>query len=387
MEDRIWFGRGSESMYDDYIDFINYVFGFNGKTHDFKKLLPKLYRPEYKPAESNYLAVENGRIKAAIGAYDVDISVCGTVLKTRGIGNVAVHPYSRSRGFMKKLLNDAVDDMVKDGIAFSALGGRRHRYNYFSYDKVGLKLSMTLNADNIRYKFGKERSSRFVFKEVHATDEKILADIRCLSESQPFYCLRDNADYFDILSTWESVVYAGFDGESFAGYAVVNDDEVSELLVADSVMSDLPEFCADLRNAAGKTLSFQLPAHLDGYIKALMPYCEGYYVTYPEMFNVLDYLRVTEAFMRLKSTYSSLPNGELTLRINGRAGTENLTFSVNGGTPSVSHTDKSPFIEPLDHLAAMNLIFAPYSVEREILPQFARLWFPLPLFIYHADCV
>ena len=37
----IYQGRGNISMQDEYMDFINYVFGFNGRDRDFYKLLPK----------------------------------------------------------------------------------------------------------------------------------------------------------------------------------------------------------------------------------------------------------------------------------------------------------------------------------------------------------
>ena len=53
MADNIYFGRGTAEMFDDYIDFINYVFGFNGNSNDFKKLLPKLYKYNYEPAVSS----------------------------------------------------------------------------------------------------------------------------------------------------------------------------------------------------------------------------------------------------------------------------------------------------------------------------------------------
>ena len=78
----LYMGRGTAEMFDDYMDFINYVFGFNGNSSDFKKLLPKLYKYEYEPAVSSYVAVEDGKLKAAIGAFDHDISVCGEYLKT-----------------------------------------------------------------------------------------------------------------------------------------------------------------------------------------------------------------------------------------------------------------------------------------------------------------
>ena len=79
MSNDIYFGRGTAEMFDDYMDFINYVFGFNGNSSDFKKLLPKLYKYDYMPAVSSYVAVDNGKLKAAVGAFDHDISVCGKI--------------------------------------------------------------------------------------------------------------------------------------------------------------------------------------------------------------------------------------------------------------------------------------------------------------------
>lgn len=46
----IYKGRGNAEMYDDYMDFINYVFGFNGNEQDFKKLLPSSTIPNATPA-------------------------------------------------------------------------------------------------------------------------------------------------------------------------------------------------------------------------------------------------------------------------------------------------------------------------------------------------
>ncbi len=383
----LYFGKGTDVPYGDYIDFINYVFGFDGHSHDFVKLLPKLYRPEHDPAASNYVAVEDGRIRAAIGAYDVPLSVCGTVLRTRGIGNVAVHPYSRSRGYMKKLLTAAVDDMVSDGIVLSALGGRRQRYNYFSYDKVGLKISMALNDNNARYRFGSGRKPEFEFRTVGSDDAVTLGSIRRLAESQQLFAQRRPGGLYDVLVSWEADVYAGFIGGEFAGYAVADGGEIAELLVEPRFADALPRFCVDLRDRIGKALEIKLPVHLDGYISRLMPLCEGYYLTYPCMFSVLDFRAVSEAFMRLKATYAGLPDGELSLSVDGRGGREDLTFRVRGGNPSVERTGSASSGPVLGHIEAMNLIFAPYCPAREALPSFARLWFPLPLFMYHTDGV
>ena len=120
-EKNIYAGRGNASMYDDYLDFINFVFGFNGRERDFPKLLPKLYGREDDPAASSYVVTEGGKLKAAVGAFDHELVVCGRALKCRSIGNVAAHPYDKSRGFMRRLMHMAVEDMVKDGVVLSTL--------------------------------------------------------------------------------------------------------------------------------------------------------------------------------------------------------------------------------------------------------------------------
>lgn len=386
MADMIYYGRGSADMYDDFIDFINYVFSFNGNEEDFKKLLPKLYRPELNPVWHNYVAVEDGRIKAAIGAYDQDLKVCGKVLKTRGIGNVAVHPYSRSKGYMKKLMNMAVDGMVEDGVVLSTLGGRRQRYNYFSYDKCGVCLRVTVNSDNVRHTFGRERTAKFRFSRVGREDAKTLSMIRSLSESVPYYALRNNADYYDILTSWQFAVRAAYVGDKFAGYAIELNGNVAEFMIVPEFENDARKFIADLFDALGRTLSLTLPLFLKKYVSQLITLGESYNLSVPETFSVLNYKEVTEAFLKLKLTYCTLPDGEITFSIDGRGGKENITVSVKEGKPSVRRTKKKAFCE-LGHLEAMNLLFAPYCPERESLPDFARVWFPLPLFLYHTDAV
>ena len=227
-EKSIYFGHGTKEMFDDYMDFINYVFGFNGDSSDFKKLLPKLYKYEYEPAVSSYVAVEDGKLKAAIGAFDHDISVCGVYLKTRGIGNVAVHPYTRGSGYMKKLMNMALDDMVSDGVVLSVLGGRRQRYNFVSYDKLGQAVSMSFNSDNMRHTFGKDRKHSIEFKRVKASDIEILEQIKELSVSQPFFALRDSAKYFEIISSWNQKAVVAFENDQFIGYAVMKGNDVND---------------------------------------------------------------------------------------------------------------------------------------------------------------
>ena len=46
--------------HEDLIDFLNYVFGMNGHDTGFYRLLPKLYRPHYRPEDYNFIVTEDG---------------------------------------------------------------------------------------------------------------------------------------------------------------------------------------------------------------------------------------------------------------------------------------------------------------------------------------
>lgn len=382
--DNIYYGRGTAEMFDEYMDFINYVFGFNGNSNDFKTLLPKLYKYEYKPAVSSYVAIDNNKIKAAIGAFDHDISVCGKYLKTRGIGNVAVHPYTRGKGYMKKLVNMAIDDMISEGAVLTVLGGRRHRYNYFSYDKLGSSISMSFNSDNFRHTFGTERKHKIKFSTLKENDANAIKEIKALSESKPYYAIRSEEKYFEILSSWCQKTYVGYINDEFIGYAVVKSG-VSEILLKNETI--IPEFvCALFDHLGNSSMQLSIPAFLPNYVDALISLCESYCLETSKFFSVLNYKEVVEAFMHLKATYTNLPDGKIVFDINGRARNEKIAVSVSDGKISVVYTDEDADLV-LEHLEAMNLLFAPVSIKRASLPIFAKMWFPLPIYIYSSDAV
>jgi predicted acetyltransferase len=346
--------------------------------------LPKLYKYDYEPAVSSYVAIDDGKLKAAVGAFDHDITVCGHYLKTRGIGNVAVHPYTRGSGYMKKLMNIALDDMIADGVVLTVLGGRRQRYNYFSYDKLGSAISMSFNSDNMRHIFGKDRKHQLKFSTLKENDLDAIKEIKTLSESKPYYAIRSDEKYFEILSSWAQKTYVGYIDNEFIGYAVVKSG-VSEMLLKDESM--IQEFvCALFDHLGNSSLQISIPAFLPNYVDALIGICESYCLETSKFFSVLNYKKVVEAFMELKATYTDLPDGKIVLDINGKAGNEKIAVSVNNGKISVEYTDDAADLT-LEHIEAMNLLFAPISIKRDRLPDFVKMWFPLPIYVYSSDAV
>ena len=380
----VYVGKGNASMQDEYMDFINYVFGFNGEAKDFYKLLPKLYRPEFDPAASSYVVTEHGKLKAAVGAFSHTLEVCGTELSCVGIGNVAVHPFSRGKGYMKVTMNMALDDMAKNGVDLTILGGRRARYNYFSYDRAGTTLRFRMNSDAMRHHFGKDRKPRFTVRKVKRTDEQELDRIAALSDKQIFRPIRERERLYDILISWHQDAYVAYEGDRFVGYLIYGDQIANEVQVERE--EDFLDLIKSFYDTIHRDFTVWVPAFRPAFAKQLHRVCDGYDRGCSKMFSVLCFRRVMLAFLRLKQTYESLPDGEMTFLIHGRAGDEHLTVKIENGVASVEETDKTPDME-LDHLDALNLIFADYCPEQSDLPSFAKLWFPLPLYMYNADVV
>ena len=90
--------------------------------------------------------------------------------------------------------------------------------------------------------------------------------------------------------------------------------------------------------------------------------------------------------MKLKATYCDLPDGSLVLDIDGFAKKEKIEISVTNGVISVDYTDKDADIS-LSHLEALNFLFAPVCPMREALPVFAKIWLPLPIYLFSSDAV
>lgn len=404
----ITFGRGRADQFDEYIDFINYVFGFNGNEQDFPKLLRKLYRPELNPAGNSFIAMEDGKIKAAVGAFPGEIRVCDQTLKIIGIGNVSVHPYSRSKGYMKKLMTMAVDDMIAQGADLSALSGQRQRYNYFSYDYTGTVYNYTVDTTNLRHCYG-NAPLNVTMTEVLPEDNDALDFIAALMEKSPYVAVRSREELYPILRSWEAIPYLFTEGDRKVGYCVLQGNAVTEISAARDA-----DFPAMVRAVVAqlKRADFQLPDFQPGYAQILESICSQLKITSKEMFSVLNYKHVLEAFLRLKATYTTLPDGEMTVLIHGRAGDEHLHIAVKdsaifvedcadsvesidaatlaaditGSTTSSTAQHYAPSLE-LSHLEALRYFFSPDCVARRTAPDFVKVWFPLPLWIYAADCV
>ena len=387
--DNIYIGRGNGENHQDFVDFINYVFGFNGDGSDFMKILPKLYKTENKPCENNHVVMEDGKFKAAVGVFPSSMNVCGTEILCHGIGNVAVHPYSRSKGYMRKLMQISMDEMIKDGADISTLGGRRQRYGYYSFEPAGRTYNFEIDGENIRHAFaGIEISKKIDVKRISASDEKELADIKSLSEKSPLYSMRgEGAHMYDIMVSWRAGVWAFYEGSKFLGYAIVNGNDMTEIMLTDT--DDFYDVLRTFMKENGKwNINITVPAFQPEIIRAAHKIAEGYNISEGEMFTVLNYKKVCEAFMKLRATYKPLADGELSLHIHGYAKEEKIKISVKNNEVTVTEIpDAASFDLTLTHREAMFLLFSCVPQDQFALTPAQASWLPLPLHQYNADHV
>ncbi len=373
-------GRGYPEMYDDLMDFINYVFGFNGNSEDFKKLLPKLYNKECDPCYANYVVTENGKLKAAIGAFDSVLSVGGQELTCRGIGNVAVHPYSRSKGYMIDCMTMALNDMIKDGVDYSILGGQRQRYGYFGFDAIGPEYHVSINDTNLRHIFRDVPFTELEIRDVKAEDTDLIDKMYEIHAKRPLRTVRPRDNFFDIARSWTAPVRVILKNGTFLGYFV---NDLQELTLVN--MADFNDVIRNYVRRYG-AVTLKIPAWDNAMLEAAMRVCESTGLGACDMFNIFNYKKVVDAFIKFKTTVEVLSDGELTLFIHGYAGDCKLKITVNDNTAAVEEYDDDCEFE-LEHKEALQLLFGLHSPYMRQLKPGIRSWFPLPLYVENADHV
>lgn len=367
-------------MYDELMDMLNYVFGFSSADYDFQKLLPKLYASKENACHDNYVVAENGKIKAAVGAFDDILSVCGEEIKCRGIGNVAVHPYSRSKGYMIDCMNMSIDDMIEDGVDVSFLGGHRQRYGYFGFEDGCPRYNVRITGASAHHYFKNVKTDPVEIKDVGEGDTEILDMMFALYEKKPQRSIRPREKFYQILRSWTHQPRAFFIGGAFVGYGMggINELTLTDLKYFDSVIHAFVEIHGDI--------NLGIPAWNTPLFEAALRVGDSPSINESYMLSVFNYKKVIGALLKLKASIEPLPDGEFTVLIHGYAGDCKLKLSIVGGKTSVEDYDGETEFE-LEHKDAAKFFFGIHSPEWKKLGLNTRAWLPLPLYVEDADHV
>ena len=80
--------KAQQKDFIEVVDLLNHVFSTSYRPHDFEAFLPGLYSEKNFMTGTNYIAKEDGKIVANVGAYPATYSVCGHEFMVSGITSV-----------------------------------------------------------------------------------------------------------------------------------------------------------------------------------------------------------------------------------------------------------------------------------------------------------
>lgn len=369
------FSFGKIGQEDDVLDFANYVFSMVRCPIDFKKLLPKVYARE-DFALLHALAMEKGRIRGTLALLPGELTIRGAgTLKIGYLGTMAVHPYARGGGLMRTLMDMIIQKGIGMGLDVLALDGRRHRYNYFGFERAGALMTFTLNADCLKHAFGAVDAGDIELvpmQEAAPCDlEAALSAYRAL----PVAGKRDNL--MPALQSWQNQPMVVRSAGRAAGYLCIQGNTITETaLPDDAVLSAYKKCLETLHGQEMKVLAYQ---HETNRVAMLQRVSEHYAISDELMLRVLNWPRVLQTLMAFKQSFAPLEDGRAILAIEGA---DRLCVAVREGVVTVQKTEEAPTVT-WSHNEAVTWLFSPLTT---MMPSsLPGSWLPLPFAIPRAD--
>lgn len=375
MSQNIEIRRMKQGDADACFGLMNYAFKAAKPNHsDFRKILPKMTIDDDEHMNKHFGLYCDGKLCAALGVYPLPVTVGGIRLLASTVGNIATHPDETGKGYMTRLLEEAMKELDRIGADMSRLGGKRERYNRYGYEQSGT---------NIKYSLSPEQAAAYadkgiVFQKVGRDDVELLHRMEKLFYMNKIAVDRgDDEGFFLSLITFERVPWAAFDKNgSFIGYLATSAEGpsvVEAAAVSDELLRDM--LCAWCIYCE-KTIGFWLAMWQIDTISVMDALCGGHTVAHPCQFFIRNWDRVCDAFVKLKASCTDMPDAECLIGIEGWG---NLRFYVKDGKAGAEKTEKeaSVVLGPLD---ATRYIFGPnpHTVEGPDTPG-ASVFFPLPL--------
>lgn len=380
MEKIMEIARLKKENYGELISLLNEVFSKqNGERSDFEKNLPKMCVRDDEHMQKHFGIFEDGKLVAAIGVYPLPACVGGEELMFSTVGNVATHPDYEGRGYMTALLSRAMKELEAIGADASRLGGMRHRYNRFGYETCGTRYSVAFTEQNRKNRFfGIGEDVTFV--KIESFDSDLLSKARKLQSDHRFAVERSEEnscfDVYASMRAWQNVPYAAMKDGRMIGYLCVNPrgDTLAEQF-AESAEATAEMICAWQRKYGG-TVYFNLFPYDIESVRLFASRAEVVNVKSPSLFKIINWERVISAFMRLKASYTNMPEGELRIGIRDYGV---LHLYVRGNSIGCERTEDGADIT-LDRLEAARYIFGPLPPEATAEASDTALrWFPLSL--------
>ncbi len=376
--------RADISQKAEIIDFINYVFSYDHQPHDFKVMLPKVYADDRESFRGvHYLAKEDGQIKAVVTNHIVEDQIGDENLKCGLIGNVAVHPYARGKGFMKTLIAMAKEESKNDGVDILVLGGQRQRYGYFGFENAGAYYRFTITKTNIRHCMKQVDCQGITFTLINDPDAEEISIAKALYEKKPVHAIRPKDEFLHIMHSWAAELHAVKKDGRMIGYVYGNAREV--VLEDDCYLPAVLK--AWMEQKGGANVELSVSAYEKDRVSYFFGICERASISPVDMICVLNWEKALKVLLGFKQTYCPLQDGEVKLCIEE----EIFRISVSNGNVSVEQLDNANISETglgkeivkCTHNEAEMLLF---GLQNVLNPKESfQNWLPLPFFLDPPD--
>lgn len=358
---------------EECIDLANFAFRL-----DFETLMPKAYGKNIDSSALHKVAVdEQGRLRAQVAVFPEPLTVCDYTLRTGYLGTVSVHPRARGEGHMKTLMDMWLEEL-RSTYDMVVLYGQRQRYEYFGFTLGGVKFKYYVGEANVRHGLTHVNPAGISFRPLFEI-EGAESFAHNLNTSRLAYVERNVQQLPVIFNTLHQKGLGVLDEGKLIGYLIVNEagDDISELAMADA--DDIARTIKAYRAYSGaERISIHTPEYDVPLNRTLGGIAEDYVIETSDMYHILDFANVLEAYLTLKHKTAKISQGEFSAIMDGQP----VTARVDASGVTVDRSAK-PGAVVLNKEQAQALLLTQHS--RYMAVEAPPGWFPLPLFWYKID--
>lgn len=358
------------------LDFINLVFSMAGRPHNFRKLLPRVYAyDDFR--KLHYVAVRDGQVLATVALLPFELKHHAYgVLKGGYVGSVSVHPYYRSEGHMKALMNMLLEDARQEGYDFLALGGRRQRYGYFGFGKADPVLEYEVDAANVKHALRDTDDEGIDFITYDPEMTGIAEKIRNTYYAGENTCERGSR-FNEYLYSWMTVPAVITDRGQYIGYVCHRDEIVMELGLddPDEIQKVIKAFVKRFGSMRG-----QMSLYDSRLRNVFAEIAEDVSIRDMQMIRVLNWPKMLCALLAVREEVRKIPDGCYSFAVRDEG---SWCISVKNGVINVSE-NKENECDCLAPEKAADLFFS-LSGAVECDDPWLKALLPLPFHMSRQD--
>ena len=370
--------RLKKENYDELISLLNLVFSKqNNCAMDFEKELPNMcIRDDAHMRKHVGLFIDN-KLVSVVGVYPLPTKVLNSEINFCTVGNVATHPDYEGHGYMNTLLNSAMEIVKEEKYDACRLGGDRARYLRFGFELCGRNYSYYITQKNIEKSLLSSYGQNTSVTEILPNDDKSLDFARKVYHQNKVSVLRnDNSVMYRVMTAWKNTPYLVSKNNNPIGYFTLTPDKkaVSELYATDK--ESYFDTVVAISNYLSGDFSTTLPQHDIDLIREMNKCAEYMSIQIPSNFNIVNFEKVVDAYIKLKESYTCLANGCVTISIKEYGKIK--IFANENSCGCVKFDGECDF--ELSKPDAIRFIFGMHPPAAVIEPNlFAKANFPLPL--------